>query len=139
MLRISWTLALAVAAMTVVLLGAGRATADDPMYLPGVPYYSAPPAVAYYGPPPLYRPLQRLSYYYAPPVVYGAAPQVSYYYAPPVVYGAAPQVSYYYAPPAVSYYAPSVSYYAAPAAAVTTTRYGLFGRPWVSTAYYYPR
>jgi hypothetical protein len=122
MLRISWTLALAIAAMTVVLLGAGRAKADDPVYLPSVSYY-APPAVTYYGPPPPYRPLQRLSYYYAPPVVYGAAPQVSYYYAPPVV----------------SYYAPAVPYNAAPAAAVTTARYGLFGRPWVSTTYYYPR
>jgi hypothetical protein len=37
----------------------------------------------------------------------------------------------------VTYYAPSVTYYAAPAAA-TTTRYGLFGRPRVSTTYYYP-
>jgi hypothetical protein len=129
MLRISWTLALAVGAMTVLLLGAGRATADDPVYLP-VAYYYAPPAVTYYGPAPLYRPWRSLSYYYAPPVVYGAAPQVSYYYAPPAVP--------YYAPPAVSYYAPSVSYYAAPAAAVTTTRYGLFGRPWVTT-YYYPQ
>jgi hypothetical protein len=37
----------------------------------------------------------------------------------------------------VSYYAPAVSYYAGPAA-VTTTRYGLFGRPRFSTTYYYP-
>ena len=62
--------------------------------------------------------------------------------APPVVSYYAPSVSYY-APPAVSYYAPAVSYYPAPAvsyyygpAAVTTTRYGLFGRPRVSTTYY---
>ena len=46
-----------------------------------------------------------------------------------------PSVSYYV--PAVTYYAPSVSYYPAPAA-VTTTRYGLFGRPRVSTTYYPP-
>jgi hypothetical protein len=52
MLRVSWTLALAIAAMTVLLLGAGRATADDPVYLPGVTYYYAPPAVTYYGPAP---------------------------------------------------------------------------------------
>jgi hypothetical protein len=68
-------------------------------------------------------------------VVSSLTPQVSYYYAPPVVY--TPSVSYY--APAVSYYAPSVSYYAAPAAVRTTTRYGLFGRPRVSTTYYYPR
>src|SRR5690242_3116948 len=54
-------------------------------------------------------------------------------------------VAYYSPPPAVTYYsppvvytpAPAVSYYATPAA-VTTTRYGVFGRPRVSTTYYPP-
>jgi hypothetical protein len=64
---------------------------------------------------------------------YYPAPTVSYY-SPPVYYTPAPAVSYYYTP-AVSYYAPAVSYYAAPVG-VTTTRYGLFGRPRVTT--YYP-
>jgi len=71
------------------------------------------------------------------PPAYYAPPAVSYYAPAPVVtYYAAPRVSYYYAP-AVSYYAPPVSYYAAPGA-VTTTRYGVFGRPRVSTTYYAP-
>jgi hypothetical protein len=59
---------------------------------------------------------------------------VSYYYAPPVSYYT-PSVSYY--APAVTYYPPSVSYDPAPAP-VTATRYGLFGRPRVSTTYYAP-
>ena len=62
-----------------------------------------------------------------PPAAYAPAPAASYY-APPVSY---------YADPAVSYYAPPVSYYAAPGA-VTTTRYGLFGRPRYTTTYVYP-
>jgi hypothetical protein len=74
----------------------------------------SPPGVSYYAPTPVVT-------YYRPPVVYTPAPAVSYYYG---------SVSYY-AP------APAVSYYAAPAA-VTTTRYGLFGRPRVSTTYYPP-
>src|SRR5262249_39083278 len=62
---------------------------------------------------------------------YPPAPAVSYYtpsvtyYAPAVPYYT-PSVSYY-APP-TAYYPPPVAYYPAPAA-VTTTRYGLFGRP----------
>ena len=64
---------------------------------------------------------------YPPPVTYYPPPVVSYY-SPPVVYTPAPQVSYY---------APAVSYYAPPAT-VTTTRYGLFGKPRVTTTYYYP-
>jgi hypothetical protein len=75
--------------------------------------------VSYYSPPAVTC--------YSPPVVYAPAPTVSYY---------TPRVSYY-TPPSVTYYTPSVSYYTAPAA-VTTTRYGLFGRPRVSTTYYPP-
>lgn len=108
MVRTAWLLTVAL-----VLLGAGRAMADPyAVYPPG---YYPPPAVSYYAPPPVVS-------YYAPP------PVVSYYYAP--------RVSYYY-PPAVSYYAPPVSYYAAPGA-VTTTRYGVLGRPRSSTTYYAP-
>ena len=99
MVRTAWLLTVAL-----ILLGAGRATADP--YAAYPPGYCPPPVVSYYAPPPV----------------------VTYYYAP--------RVSYYY-PPAVSYYAPSASYYAGPAA-VTTTRYGLFGRPRVSTTTYYP-
>jgi hypothetical protein len=105
-------LSLAVAVAALPLFGSTRATADY--------FVSAPPS--YYCPPPAVS-------YYSPPVVYAPAPAVSYYYAP------APAVSYY--TPAVTYYAPSVSYYAAPTAAVTTTRYGLFGRPRYSTTRYY--
>lgn len=75
-------------------------------------YVDAPPGTCYYPPPAVS--------YYAP------APQVSYYYAPAVSYYP-PAVSYYYAPPV----------YYAPPSTVTTTRYGLFGRPWVSTTRYY--
>ncbi len=115
MVRISGMTTLALAAVSLVLLGSGRATAD-------------PPVVSYYCPPPVVT-------YYSPAAAYAPAPQVSYYYAPSVSYYT-PSVSYY--PPPVAYYAPPVSYYPAPAA-VTTTRYGLFGRPRVSTTYYYPR
>ena len=74
---------------------------------------------------------------YTPTVTYAApAPATVSYYAPPVTtYYAAPTVSYY-AAPTVSYYAaPAV---VAPAGTVTTTRYGLFGRPRVTTSYSYP-
>ena len=112
-----WTPALAAASL--VLLGAGRVTADPVFLAPaGVECYPLQPAVSYYAPPAVYTPAPRVSYY---------APAASYY---------PPSVSYYYTPSA-SYYAPSVSYYPAPAA-VTTTRYGLFGRPRVSTTTYYP-
>ncbi|HKI38643.1 MAG TPA: hypothetical protein VKA46_42740 [Gemmataceae bacterium] len=113
MARTTRMVTFALAAVSLVLLGTGRVTAQIVVV--------SPPAVSYY----------------SPPVVYAAAPAVSYSYAP------APAVSYYYAPsvsyyaPAVSYYAPAVSYYPAPAA-VMTTRYGLFGRPRVTTTYYPP-
>jgi hypothetical protein len=94
-----------------VLFGARQATAQSVVYYSPAPAYYAPPVVSYYSPPVVYAPA--VSYY---------APAVSYY---------APRYSYY-APP-VSYY-PSVSYYAP--GAVTTTRYGLFGRPRYSTTYY---
>jgi hypothetical protein len=103
MLRTARMLTLSLAAVPLLLAGAGRLTADTLVLLQ--------PAVTCY----------------SPPVVYAPAPAVSYYYAP--------SVSYYV--PSVSYYAPPVSYYAAPAA-VTTTRYGLFGRPRVRTTYYPP-
>ena len=108
--RTAWMFALAVAAPCLLLLRADRVAAQSVVvYPPPVTYY-APPVVSYY----------------SPPVIYTPAPQVSYY---------TPQVSY--VAPSVSYYAPAVSYYAPPTT-VTTTRYGLFGRPRVTTSYYYP-
>jgi hypothetical protein len=84
--------------------------------------WSAPPTVAYY-PAPLVA-------YYPTTVHYYSAPSVSYY--------ATPTVSYI-APPTVSYYAaPVVTYYGVPATTTTTTRYGLFGQPRVTTRYYSP-
>jgi hypothetical protein len=112
-------LALALVAASVLMLGAGGAEAQTVVVSqPAVSYYYAAPTVAYY----------------SAPVVYTPAPAVSYYYGASASYYT-PAVSYY--PPAVSYYVPTVSYYAAPAA-VTTTRYGLFGRPRVTTTYYAP-
>ena len=121
MVRSARRLTLALAAASLALFAANPATAD--------PVLVAPPGVAYYPPPSAgcYGPAPAVSYY--------AAPAVSYY-APAVSYYAAPAASYYYTP-SVSYYAPPVSYYPAPGA-VTTTRYGLFGRPRYSTTYYYP-
>jgi hypothetical protein len=111
MVRTAWTLTLALAPVFLLILGPARAGADAILV--------SPPVVSCYYPPPAVA-------YYSPPAVYAAVPQVSYYYTP--------AVSYY--TPAVSYYAaPAVSYYPAPAAA-TTTYYGLFGRPRVSTTYY---
>jgi hypothetical protein len=115
MLRTAW-LSLPVVAVSLALFGTGRAAAQT--------VYYAPPAVTCYGPPAVS--------YYAPAVSY-YEPAVSYY-APAVSYYA-PAVSYY--TPAVSYYAPAVSYYAGPTA-VTTTRYGLFGRPRATVTRYYP-
>jgi hypothetical protein len=112
-------LTLAFVAASLFLLGAGRVTAQAVVV--------SPPTVSYYYPTPAVT-------YYSPPVVYAPAPSVSYYNVAPVSYST-PSVSYY--APAVTYYAPSVSYSPAPAA-VTTTRYGLFGRPRVSTTYYPP-
>ena len=112
---------LALTAVFLVLFGTSRLAAQQIVVVPpGVSCY-APPVVSYYAPAPV------VSYYAPPRVSYYPAPSVSYY---------APATVSYYAPPAVSYYAPAtVSYYAAPGA-VTTTRYGLFGRPRVSTTYY---
>src|SRR3954471_3265200 len=90
------------------------------LVLLGVGHATADPYAAY---PPGYCPPPVVSYYAPAP-----APVVSYY--------AVPRVSYYYTP-AVSYYAPPVPYYAAPGA-VTTTRYGVFGRPRFSPPYYAP-
>jgi hypothetical protein len=114
MVRIAQMAAFVLNVVALLLLGAGTATAQALLVpAPTVSYYCPPPVVSYYG----------------PPVVYTPAPATSYYY------GAT--VSYY--PPAVSYYAaPAVSYYAAPAAATTTTYYGLFGRPRVTTTTYSP-
>jgi hypothetical protein len=120
MAGISRILTLAVAVTTLVLFGSGRATAQGVIVSPArVSYYYPAPTVTYYSAPVVYSPpVARVSYYYAPAVTY---------YQPSVAYYA----------PTVSYSAPAVSYYAAPAA-VTTTRYGLFGRPRVSTTYVYP-
>jgi hypothetical protein len=132
MLQSSGKLTLAFAAMSLALVGAGRAQAQYP---PTVAYYAPAPAVACYSAPVVYTGAVQTSYYYAPAVSYYTPPVVAYsapsvsYYAPTVSYYAAPRVAYY-AAPAVSYYAP--------ASAVTTTRYGLLGRPRVSTTYYYP-
>jgi hypothetical protein len=112
MVRIACRFLAAVAVLFLVLLVAGPVSAQT-LYIP------APTAVMYY-PAPIVT-------YYSPPVVAAPAPTVSYYYAP--------TVSYY--TPSVAYYTPSVSYYAAPAA-VTTTHYGLFGRPRAVTSYYTP-
>jgi hypothetical protein len=104
MVRIACRFLAAVAALSLVLLGARPASAQI--------YVAAPTSVWAY-----------------------PAPTVSYY-QPPVVVTPAPTVSYYYTP-SVAYYTPPVSYYAAPAA-VTTTYYGLFGRPRAVTTYYTP-
>jgi hypothetical protein len=113
MTQIARMLTVTLATVSLLALGAGRSAAQA--------VYVSPPPVPYYAPPPPVT-------YYNPPVIYTRPPSVSYYYAPPVAY----------APPLVTYYAPpAVSYTAAPAA-VTTTYYGLFGRPRVSTTTYYP-
>ena len=126
MARISWKLGLGLASALFLLAGTQRTSAQAIVVgPPSVPYYYPAPVVSYYSPPVVYAPIQRVSYYAPPPVAY--APVVSYYSAPAV-----------YAAPAVSYYTPSVSY-AAPVSAVSTTRYGLFGRPLGTTTYYYPR
>lgn len=97
------------AAVALVLLVVGPASAQ---------------LVTVYQPAPVYTP--PVVSYYSPPAVYTPAPVVSYY---------APTVSYY--TPAVTYYTPSVSYYAYPTT-VTTTRYGLFGRPRYTYTRTYP-
>jgi hypothetical protein len=128
MSRISWKLSLNLAIALLLLGTAQRASAQVIVRPANVSYYYPAPVVSYYNPPVAYAPVQQVSYYSAPPVTY--TPSVAYYQAPPVTYAA----------PAVSYYAPrAVSYYAAPVSAVTTTRYGLFGRPRETNVYYYPR
>jgi len=120
MFRSASMFSLTLVILAVLLVGAGSATAQGiPVVQPGAPCYSPPPVV---------------SYYYSPPAVFAPAPTVSYYYAPSVSYYP-PTVSYY--APRVSFFAPApaVSYYPAPTA-VTTTRYGLFGWPRVTTTYY---
>ena len=127
MARISWKLGLGLAAALFLLAGTQRASAQAIVVgPPSVSYYYPAPVASYYSPPVVYAPIQRVSYYAAPAVTY--TPSVSYY-APPVSYAA----------PAVSYYGAVVPAYVAPASAVTTTRYGLFGRPLGTTTYYYPR
>jgi hypothetical protein len=122
MVRKAWTIPLAIAVLSLALLGPGQAKAD--------PVIVYPPRAAYYYPAPA------VAYYTAPAVTYYRAPRVAYYTAPVVSYY--PTTVTYYTAPAVSYYAaPAVSYYAAPAA-VTTTRYGVLGRPRVRTTYYAP-
>jgi hypothetical protein len=79
----------------------------------------------------------------APSVAAFYGPVPAPYAVPPVVVVPAPRVAYYPAPVVSYYYTPSVSYYAAPAAvvpgaAVTTTYYGLLGRPRFTSTYYYP-
>ena len=129
MSRISWKLSLSLAVGLFILAGTQTASAQGVVVVPAnVSYYQPAPVVSYYSPPVVYAPPVQQVSYYAPPTTY-YAPRVSYYSAPPVTYVA----------PAVSYYAPPVSYYAAPVSAVTTTRYGLFGRPRETSTYYYPR
>jgi hypothetical protein len=101
-------------AASLVFCSAGRVAAQNVII--------STPVVSYYSPPPVVS-------YYSPPVVY-TAPTVSYYSGPVV-----PATTYVV--PTVTTYTPTVTYYAAPTA-VTTTRYGLFGRPRVSTTYYAP-
>jgi hypothetical protein len=111
MVRNARLLPTTLAATLLVLLGAGRGTAQC----------VTPPVVVV--------PAPRVAY--APPVVsyYAPAPTVTYY-AP------APTVAYY--PATVAYSAPpAVAVYAGPTA-VTTTRYGLFGRPRATVTRYYP-
>ena len=97
--------------------------------------------MSYYSPPVVYSPVQRVAYYAAPTPTY--TPAVAYYYAPPVSYAVAGGFLLHAAcllcGAAVSYYTPTVPVYAAPVSAVTTTRYGLLGRPRETTVYYYPR
>jgi hypothetical protein len=101
--------------LAVVLFVASANQARAQYVTPVVSYYYTPtPVVSYYTP----------TYY---------APTVSYYAPPTVTYYAAPAVSYY-AAPTVTYYAPA---YAPATSAVTTTQYGLFGRPKSTTTYFY--
>ena len=113
MVRTAWMLTVAVVVLSVALLTPCGAVADVVLV--------APPVVSYYAPAPT------VSYYSAPVV---AAPTVTYYRAP-LVAAPAPTVTYSYgAWPA--YYAPS---YAVAPATIATTRYGLLGRPRVTTYY----
>lgn len=110
MVHISRCLVPMIAALAMVTASASAVHAQVVCYQPA-PVVAAAPAVSYYAPAPA------VSYYAPPPAVsyYAPAPAASYY-AP------APVVSYYAAPAPVY-----TSYYVAPAA-VTSYRYGLFGR-----------
>lgn len=72
---------------------AGAAVLGAVATIATAPFYDAPPAPAYYGPPPgyAYAPAPA-PYGYGPPPVY----QPAYGYAPPAAYGYAPQVCTYY-------------------------------------------
>jgi hypothetical protein len=75
---------------------------------------------------------------YCPPTVLYYYPARSVVYYPTTVRYCRPPPVSFYSVPTVSYYAPpTVSYYSVPVMS-TTTRYGPFGRPRVSTSYYYP-
>jgi hypothetical protein len=66
---------LAVALLSLIVLGAAEARADFVVV--------SPPTVAYYYPPPTVT-------YYSPPVVYAPAPTTTYYYTPVPSYYAVP-------------------------------------------------
>ncbi len=113
MKRIAWRLAPLCVAAALFVASAAPVRAQYVVGPPVVSYYYTPPAVTYYQPTVTY---------YTPTYVSGYTPTVSYYAAPTVTYYAAPAVSYYAAPSST---------------AVTTTNYGLFGRPRSTTTYYY--
>jgi hypothetical protein len=113
MARTAWKLGLALSVLSLLLFRAGARA--DALLMPA-------PTVSYYSPPPVVT-------YYSPPAVYALAPVTSYYHGPSVSYSI----------PAVSYFAaPVVTSYVAPSAVVTTTHYGLFGRPRRTTITYSP-
>jgi hypothetical protein len=112
---LSRSLVLSVGAVIGLALGAGYASAYQPVV---VGYYDSPPVVAYASPGPVVTTtrygvfgLRRATTVYYGPTV----PVVSSYYAPPVVqsYYAPPVVSSYYAPPVIRsyYYAPRIVVY----------------------------
>ena len=151
MLRTAGMLNVALALAFLVLIGSGPVKAQSVVVSPPVvPYYTPQPAVTYYSPSVVYAPPATVAYYYSLPVSYTSyylpSSSVSYY-TPAVSYYAPPEytrsVSYYTPRVSASYYTRSVSYYTPPVSyatptAVTTTRYGLLGRPRVSTTYYTP-
>jgi hypothetical protein len=95
---------LAVALLSLVVLGAGEARADWVVVSPpAVSYYYPPPAVTYYSPPVVYAPAPATAYYYGSSVSY-YSPLPSYYAVPAGVattrYGwfGRPRVTTYYPP-----------------------------------------